>query len=360
MFEQFNPLQGKMLQILDNDGNVIHPEFMPEISDEKLVAAYKAMLYARVADLRAVSYQRQGRMYTYPPNLGQEAAAVGTGMLMEKDDWLVPAYRELGAWLHKGVTMKDLFLFWGGHEDGASFSSTSNMVPLCVPIASQTLHAVGIGYALKYKKRKGIVFTYIGDGGTSQGDFHEALNFAGVWQTPVLFICQNNQYAISMPREKQTASSNIAVKSVAYGMKGIQVDGNDFLATYAATAEAVKYIRSKSKPVLIECITYRQGAHTTSDDPSRYRSEEEEKIWQERDPLKRLRGYLLGKKLWQQDADVELESQYGREIDEQFTQAEQHPYQLEDVFRFMYAEMPEDLHEQQREYERFLKWKEAH
>ena len=359
MFTEYDPLQEKTLQILDCSGNIVNEKFMPDISLSQVKEAYKWMFYARIADIKAVSYQRQGRMYTYPPNLGQEASALGTAMVLEKEDWMVPAYRELAAWLYRGVSLKDVYLFWGGHEDGAKFSSAKNIIPPCVPIGSQTLHAVGIAYSLKYKKQKNIVLTYIGDGGTSEGDFHEAMNYAGVWHVPIVFICQNNQYAISTPRKKQTAAKSIAIKAMAYGLKGIQVDGNDFFATYAAASAAAREVREGGMPVFIECITYRQGAHTTSDDPTRYREREEEEIWLARDPLKRLKAYLMQKNAWQEEEERELQEQYEKEIEDQFAQSEKHPYPLHDIFQYMYTEPHENLRKQQIEYEKFLNWKET-
>ncbi|MBN2430070.1 MAG: pyruvate dehydrogenase (acetyl-transferring) E1 component subunit alpha [Acidobacteria bacterium] len=348
-----------MLQILDYEGRVILAERLPKLSPEEMVTAYQNMLYARTADQMAVSYQRQGRMYTYPPNLGQEAIGVAVGSVMREDDWLVPAYRELSAWLAKGASMKDIFLYFGGHEDGSVLAGAKNMLPSAVPIASQLPHAAGIGYAMKYQGKKDIVFTFVGDGGTSQGDFHEALNFAGVWRAPVVFIIQNNQYAISHPRAHQTAAKSLAVKAEGYGIPGIQVDGNDYLAMVAAVKAAAEHARAGQGPVLIEAVTYRRGAHTTSDDPGRYRTEAEEQKWAERDPLKRLKGYLLAQQLWDETNEEPLISQYKKEIDQQFTEMENHPYDFKDIFIHHYTEIPDDLKQQMVAYEKFLNWKES-
>ncbi len=357
LFKDYSPLKYKMFQVMDDDGKIINQNRKPEISDKKILEAYKYMQFARTADLMAVSYQRQGRMHTYPPNFGQEAIATAAGFIMRKEDWLIPAFREMAAWMLKGATLKDIFLSWGGHEDGSKFSGAPNIMPTSVPIASQLIHAVGIGYALKYKKQKGVAFAFVGDGGTSQGDFHEALNFAGVWKIPVIFIVQNNQFAISVPVRKQTASKSLAVKSVAYGIEGIQVDGNDFFALYAAITEAVKKVESGKGPVLIEAVTFRMGAHTTSDDPTLYRSAAEEKRWESKDPIKRLRSYLISKKLWNEKDDEPLIDQYKKEVDEQFSQYEDYPpYKLEDVFKYQYQNLPDDLQKQQIEYEKFLNW----
>lgn len=360
MFKEYSPLKFKTFRVMDDNGKIINPSLKPDLSDKKILDAYKFMQFARTADLMAVSYQRQGRMYTYPPNLGQEAIAAAAGNVMKKEDWLIPAFREMGAWILKGAKLKDIYLVWSGHEDGSRFSEAPNILPFSVPIASQLPHAVGIGYAIKLQKKTNVVFAFVGDGGTSQGDFHEALNFAGVWKVPVIFIIQNNHYAISVPVEKQTASRSLAIKSIAYGIEGIQVDGNDYFAMYKTISEAAKYARTGKGPVLIEAVTFRRGAHTTSDDPTLYRSEKEEKKWEKKDPIKRLRAYLISKNLWNPRKDETLISQYKKEIEDQFSQSEKYPaYKLEDVFKYHYQEIPYDLKKQQVEYEKFLNWKEA-
>jgi len=360
MFKEYNPHEDKILRIIDNNGKIINQKWKPDLDDKLVLQAYKDMLFARTADIMAVSYQRQGRMYTYPPNLGQEAISGALGKVMREEDWLVPAFRELGAWLAKGATLKEIFMYFMGYEEGTAFLNAKKLLPISVPIASQLLHAAGIGYSIKYKKEKDVVFAVVGDGGTSEGDFHEALNFAAVWKVPVVFIVQNNQFAISVPFKKQTASINIAIKSLAYGMPGIKVDGNDFFAMYSALKHAAVYAESGNGPVLIEALTYRKGAHTTSDDPTKYRSREEEQEWEQTDPMKRLGMYLKDKKLWSDEEENIIVEQYKLEVDKQFEEAESAPaYKLEDVFKYMYDEMPEDLKIQQMEYEKFLKWKEA-
>ena len=359
IFNEYKPLENKLFQIIDNDGKVINPSFFPEISDETLLNAYKSLLFSRTADMMAVSFQRQGRMYTYPPNFGQEAISVAAGLLMRNEDWLVPAFREMAAWLAKGVSLKEIFMYFMGYEEGNAFRNANHMLPVSVPIASQLLHAVGIGYEINYNKKDEVVFAFVGDGGTSTGDFNEALNFAAVWKTPVIFIVQNNQYAISVPVKKQTKSVNIAVKSLAFGIPGVKVDGNDFFAMYSALKEAQEYAKGGNGPVLIEALTYRIGAHTTSDDPTKYRTTEEEEEWKKTDPQKRLKQYLLDHDLWKEDED-QLVLQYKKEIERQFEEAENYkPYELDDVFKFMYTDMPDDLKRQKVEYENFLAWKEA-
>ena len=316
------------------------------------------MLFARVADEMAVSFQRQGRMYTYPPILGQEAIQIAAGMIIREDDWLVPAFREVGTMLAKGVLLKEIFLYYLGNEQGSNFTKANHVLPICIPIGSQLLHATGIGYSIKYQKKDEVVFPFIGDGGTSEGDFSEALNFAAVWKVPVIFTIQNNQYAISVPVKSQTKSVNLAVKAIAFGLPGIKVDGNDFFAMYAAYKEASDYARAGNGPVLIEALTYRKGAHTTSDDPSKYRTKEEEQEWAKTDPLIRLKKYMDKKGIWKENEE-ELTEAYKLEIDSQFTEAENFaPYQLEDIFDYMYEEKPDILEKQKKDYERFQQWKE--
>jgi pyruvate dehydrogenase E1 component, alpha subunit len=359
IFDEFDPLEDKMLKIIDNDGNVLRPDLIPDLSNETIMEAYKAMLYERVADEMAVSYQRQGRMFTYPSNKGHEAIHIAAGMVIGGDDWLVPAFREIGAMLAKGVTMKEVFLFYNGNEHGSSFKNAARVLPINVPIGSQLAHAVGIGYSLKYRKQEDIVFTFIGDGGTSEGDFSEALNFAGVWQVPVVFTIQNNQYAISVPVRTQTKSVNLAVKSVAFGIPGIKVDGNDFFAMYLVYREASEYAHSGKGAILIEALTYRSAAHTTSDDPSKYRTREEEKEWEPADPLVRLKKFMEHKGI-AIEKEEELIRQFKKKVDGEFLEAENYaPYPLEDVFRHTYVEMPHELERQKEEYEQFLEWKES-
>lgn len=378
LFNDFNPAEDKLFRIIDEEGKVVNPEYMPELNPETLQKAYQTMLFARTADLMAVSYQRQGRMFTYPPILGQEAIQAAAGMVIRRDDWLVPAFREMAVMLAKGVSLKEIFLYYLGNEEGSNFKDAHHVLPICVPIGSQLLHATGIAYEIKYNKKDEVVFPYIGDGGTSEGDFSEALNFAAVWQVPVVFTIQNNQYAISVPVHRQTRSINLAVKSVAFGMPGIKVDGNDFFAMYRAYQEAAQWARDGRGPVLIEAYTYRKGAHTTSDDPSKYRTKDEEKSWDAKDPLLRLKKYMTQKGIsllnTKEDdsksgntehddlfaGEEALIETYKQEIDRQFIAAETfRAYELNDVFKHMYVEMPDELERQKASYEEFLRWKEA-
>ena len=206
IFRDFNPLEDRMLRVMDDDGNVVNKALFPELEEKSITDAYKQMFYERTADEMAISYQRQGRMFTFTPNLGQEAIHIAAGMNIRKEDWLVPAFREMGTLLSRGVTMKEMFLFYLGNGHGGSFKNVSKTLPIAISIGTQFHHATGIGYSIKYQKKDEAVYTFIGDGGTSEGDFSEALNFAGVWQVPVIFTIQNNQYAISGPVASQTKS----------------------------------------------------------------------------------------------------------------------------------------------------------
>ena len=360
MLDRFDPLQDTMFQVMDPDGQIVNSADKPPITDSELTETYKFMLYARTADLMAVSYQRQGRLFTLPPNLGQEAIAVAAGKLMDKQDWLVPAFREMGAWLLKGAKLSDIFLYWGGYEEGSRFSEAPRFLPSSVPIASQLQHGAGIAYAMKLKKDPGTVFAFVGDGGTSQGDFHEALNFASVWKAPLITIIQNNQFAISVPVSKQTASKNLAMKALAYGIPGIKVDGNDYLAVYRVLSEAKRHAASGNGPVLVEALTYRRGAHTTSDDPSLYRKPQEEKEWELKDPLRRLRLYLSRQGLWSDESEQKLVEEFQATVEREFAVYENHaPYPLEDVFQFHYRDMPVNLQRQLNDQRRFVQWLEV-
>lgn len=354
-FEDYNPLEEKHYSILDMNGEIVNEKDLPDLSDEQLLYLYKTMLYTRVIDEKALSYQRQGRMLTYAPNTGQEAAQVGSAYAMEKGDWLAPSFRELGALLVRGVPLEKIYLYWYGNEWGSHQDEDLRVLPTAVPIASQYQHAAGLGMSINIKGEKDAVVTYVGDGGTSHGDFHEALNYAGVFKAPVVFIIQNNQYAISMSRGKQTASKTLAQKAIAYGMPGIVVDGNDIFAMYSATKEALERAKRGEGPTLIEAYTYRLGAHTTSDDPTKYREDAEVEEWRVKDPILRFKKYLLDKKLiteeWEEQTKKELESNVSTIFEEIEVSSDT---KIEDIFKYQYEEMPPQLEEQLKDYQEFL------
>ncbi len=347
LIEEFDPLKGKMLQVLDKDGNIVRKDLEPSIPDDRLKEAYRTMRLARMADEKAVLLQRQGRMGAYPPNKGQEAAQLGPALSLENEDWLVWAFRELCGLLQKGVPLLKYYLYWMGNEEGNCFPDGVRVTPSCVPVATQIPYAVGIAYAGRYKGERSVTLTFCGDGATSEGDFHEGLNFAGVFHTPNVFVVQNNQWAISVPRKNQTASATIAQKAIAYGMPGILVDGNDVLAMYAASKEAVDRARNGMGPTLIEAYTYRLGDHTTSDDARKYRSDKDLSEWEERDPLIRFKAYMVAKGLLDEEEDKKITAEITDIVERTVVEAEAFPAPaIDDVFGHTYAQMPIELKEE--------------
>lgn len=358
--KQYNPLKNEMFQILDKDGKVVNKEFEPTIDGETLVKMYKTMALVRYADIKALQYQRQGRMLTFAPVQGQEAAQIGPMAALKKQDWLSPAFRELAAMLYHGVTLEQAYLYWYGNELGSKFDDGVNVLPVNVPIGSQIGHAAGLAYAAKLQKKDQVAITYIGDGGTSHGEFHEAMNFAAVYDAPMIAIVQNNQYAISTPRAKQTRSETIAQKAIAYGIPGILVDGNDVLAMYAVVKEARERAIKGEGPTLIEAFTYRLGPHTTSDDPTIYRKDEEVEAWKLKDPLIRFKAYLINKKLWSEKKETALQAVLKKTVNDTFKTVEAStPPTLDDVFDYTYATLPNELKKQKQAYQAYLKESEA-
>jgi pyruvate dehydrogenase E1 component alpha subunit len=357
MIAKYDPLKGEMFRILNPDGSC-DEELKPDFSDEEVQEIYRKMLFLRSADIRALALQRQGRFGTYAPYQGQEAAQMGSAMALEKNDWVFPSFREMAVFYIRGVSLKNVFIYWMGNEMGQRFPEDTFMFPISIPVGSHPLHAVGAAWAAKLQGERIVTAAYFGDGGTSEGDVHEAMNFAGVFQTPTLFICQNNQYAISVPRKIQTAAKTLAQKAVAYGFNGIQVDGNDIFAMYAATKEARETAVSGGGPTLIEAVTYRFGPHTTADDPTKYRKEEEVEEWRPLDPLTRLQKYLQGKGLWNEEQEEEIKNEAAAEVDRIVDEAENFPEPVpEDIFQYTFETMTPNLREQMDDYLHFLKEK---
>ncbi len=329
--------QVKRLEILDEKGDA-DAALMPALNQEELKRMYELLVLSRAFDQRALSLQREGRLGTYPSMLGQEASQIGSALAAEKSDWLFPTFREAGVYIAMGFPMHQLLQYWGGDERGLKIPEGLNVFPLSIPVGTQIPHAVGAAMAAKYRKDKAAALAYFGDGGSSRGDFHEGLNMAGVFKLPVVFLCQNNQWAISVPRERQTASKTIAQKAIAYGFDGVQVDGNDVFAVYRATRDALVKAKSGGGPTLIECFTYRIANHTTSDDASRYRAKEELDAWKAKDPIKRLRLYLEKKGLWTDAFQKDIETRSKTAIDEAQKKAEaEAPPDPRDLFAFTYA-----------------------
>ena len=347
IFETYDPLKKKVFQILDSEGTVVNPSDEPKIPKDTLLKMYEIMTLGRIADIKAIQFQRQGRLLTYAPNMGQEAAQIGPMAASSKNDWLVLAFREFNAMLYKGVTLEQYFLYWFGNEKGSHFDEGVKVLPVNVPIGSQISHAAGLAYAAKIQKKDEVAIVYIGDGGTSHGEFHEGLNFGSVFNVPMIVIVQNNHWAISTPRDKATKAETLAQKAIAYGIPGIQVDGNDVLAMYVATQEAIKWAKSGKGPVLIEAITYRMGPHTTSDNPKIYRSDEEVEAWSHKDPLKRFKNYLLNKKLITEESDQALNESTNQFILDTFKKVEESGFvSLEEVFEHTYETLTPKLKEQ--------------
>ncbi|BCJ85468.1 pyruvate dehydrogenase (acetyl-transferring) E1 component subunit alpha [Effusibacillus dendaii] len=339
-----------MYQILAEDGSVRGD--LPELSDDKLIEFYKWMLLTRLYDQRAFNLQRQGRIGTYAPFSGQEAAQIGSFAALKNTDWLATSYREMAGLIYHGLPMEHALLYSMGHPDGGKMPTNLNVLPVQIIIAGQVLHAVGAGLASKLRGESNIAVTYYGDGASSQGDVHEAMNFAAVYKAPVIFFCQNNHWAISVPVSKQMATPTIAQKAVAYGMEGIRVDGNDVLAVYSAMKYAADRARSGEGPTLIEAVTYRLGSHTTADDPTRYRNETELKEWQEkRDPLIRFRIFLENKGIWNEQQENEWREEAKQKIDAAVEKAESHPKaEPSSFFDHVYADLTGPLAEQKQDF----------
>jgi len=340
-----------------NDKGQLDKELEPDIGEDVLLKLHRTMLLARKFDERILNLQRQGRIGTFAPIKGQEAAQLGTIAHLRPSDWMVPAFRETAAELWRGRSLESIIIYNNGFGEGVDIPKDRNDLPISVPVGSQVIHAVGLGWAAKYRQKDDVAMTYFGDGATSEGDFHEGLNFAAVFQAPVIFVCQNNHWAISMPLARQTRSKTLAQKALAYGLPGIQVDGNDILAVYAAAQEAVQRARTGGGPTLIECVTYRLAMHTTADDPKRYRSDEEVEKWSKRDPLPRFQKYLLDKGLLSEEKRIEVESEIMEEIQTAVDSAEKQMEALGDpidMFEHAYAEMPPYLKEQKADLVREL------
>jgi pyruvate dehydrogenase E1 component alpha subunit len=343
------------LQILDAEGQ-LDSDLEPKLPPDSLRTLYRTMVLARRLDLRMLSLQRQGRMGTFAPSMGQEAAQVGSAFALEPTDWMVPSFREPAAYLLRGLPPKYILLYFMGREEGNAIPAGQRDLPVNIPVASQLPHAVGIALAAKVRGDPCAVLTYFGDGATSEGDFHEACNFAGVFQLPVVFVCQNNQYAISHPRERQTHARTLAQKAIAYGFEGIQVDGNDLLAVYVATRDALARAKAGKGPTLVECVTYRLSLHTTADDPSKYRSKAEEEEWQKKDPIPRFRDYLKRKELWDEAWQARLEQDIDAEIRQAVEEAEaSRDVDPADMFDYVFATTPPLLRAQQEEMRTLLR-----
>lgn len=356
-----------MVQVLDEEGIVVAPDLEPHLPVEFLWRAFEGMLTVRVIDERMLMLQRQGRIAFYGAATGQEAAIVGSGLALEPQDWVFPALREVGVALLRGYSLQDLaHQLFGTRDDilkgrqmPCHYSDRRvRHVSWSSCVGNQVPQAVGVALAARYMGDPVVVMAYLGDGATSEGDFHVAMNFAAVFRAPVVFFCQNNHWAISVPVTRQTASKTIAIKAVAYGMEGVRVDGNDLLAVYQVTRRAVEKARTGGGPTFIEAFTYRMGAHSTSDDPSRYRDPEEVERWRSRDPIERFRRYLIWKGLWDADREQALVQRIRDDLMAAIQKAESTPPPpVESLFEDVYATPPRHLREQQMAFEAYLREK---
>ncbi len=344
----------KYLQIIDESGNADDSLFPRDLADPKVIEMYKAMMLARAIDTKILSLQRQGRTATYAPGLGEEAVQIGSAMAMRKEDIFVPAFRQGGVYLVRGLPMEVLLLYWMGYEEGNIIPKEVNGFPMAVPVSTQMPHSAGIAFAQMYKSRDVAVVSYVGDGGTSEGDFYEALNFAGVWKAPLVAIIQNNQWAISVPRSKQSAARTLAQKAIAAGINAVQVDGNDVVAVYSAVRDAIE--NSKKGPTLIECVTYRIGMHTTSDDPTKYRSDSEVEEWKGKDPILRIKAYLSKRGAWDDTKEKALVEEQAKTVDDMVEKAEAFKPDPKNIFEHVYGSVSETLKKEMNEAEASYFW----
>lgn len=334
-------------QILNQDGLLNGP--LPNFAKKEstLLNLYRNMVRARVFDKKAIALQRTGKMGTYAPIHGQEAISTAIGEAMAKEDVLIPYYRDYAAQFQRGVKMSEILAYWGGDERGSQYECASEDLPICVPIASQCLHAAGVAFAFKYRKESRVAVVCIGEGGTSEGDFYEAMNVAGAWKLPVVFIVNNNQWAISVPISKQTASQTIAQKAIAAGFSGVQVDGNDLLATREVIGEAIEKARRGEGPTLIEAITYRLCDHTTADDATRYQPKDEVEDAKHLEPIQRFKRFLISQNLWTDSQENELLQACGEEVqhavDEYLSRSSQ---PISSIFDYHFENLPDYLIEQ--------------
>ncbi len=340
--------QFETIQLINEKGEVLNEALMPDLSSSQLQQLMERMVYTRTIDQRCISLSRQGRLGFYAPVAGQEASMIGTQFVLEKDDWILPGYRDLPQLLFHGVPLSQLFLWSKGHYKGGKMPDGVNVTPPQIIIGAQIVQAAGVGLGLKKRKKKNAAIAYTGDGGTSQGDFYEGINFAGAFNTPTIFVVQNNQFAISTPFRKQTAAKSIAHKSIAAGIKGVRVDGMDVLATYVVAKEARERAVSSNGPTLIETVTYRFGPHSTSgDDPKIYRSEHLDQEWIKKDPITRFRLFLEKQNLWTKDHETQIIEQAKEDVKLAIKQAESEKKQtVSNLIENMFEEIPRSLVEQ--------------
>lgn len=343
----------QMVQIMDEEGNIVNPDLMPDLTDDELVQFMSDMVWSRILHERSTALNRQGRLGFYAPTAGQEASQLGTIAAIEKEDVLLPGYRDVPQLIKHGLPLHQAFLWSRGHAEGNIYPEELTALPPQIIIGAQYIQTAGVALGLKKRNKQNVAITYTGDGGTSQGDFYEGINFAGAYQAPAIFVVQNNGWAISTPRHVQTAAPTLAQKAVAAGIPGIQVDGMDILAVYAVTKKAREFAVAGNGPVLIETICYRFGPHTLSgDDPTRYRDTGELEGWQAKDPLIRMRKYLTDKGLWTEEKENEVIEAAKEEIKDAIKEADKAPKQkVSDFLKNMFEEPGQHIAEQIEIYE---------
>jgi len=345
------------LQLLDEQGEIdstLHSDTQ-QFTEKTLKSFYESMVLIRAIDEKALNLQRTGRIGTYASIQGQEAIQVGCAAALQTSDWFFPAFRATGLSVLRGTSIKTIYQYWSGDERGNVVPEGLNDFPVSIPVGTHIPHAVGAAWAAKYKKDPIAVMTTFGDGATSKGDFHEGLNFAGVFKLPIVFVCQNNQWAISVPLSRQTASATIAQKAIAYGFEGIQVDGNDVLGVYVAVKEALEKARHGEGPTLIECLTYRLNDHTTADDASRYRSDEDVAAWRKKDPIQRLKTHIERYFAWSESDETALREEVDHRIAEAVTAFEAtEPLSPLDMFDTLFETLSPELLQQRADLEKRL------
>ncbi len=343
----------KLIQVLDETGKVVNKDLLPDLKDEELVELFKDMLWSRALNDRSTVLARQGRLGFFAPTAGQEASQLASLYAFDKEDVLFPGYRDIPQLVKHGLPLDKAFLWSRGHVLGNDYPKDLHAMPPQIIIGAQIIQAMGAGLGLKMRNKNQVAFTYTGDGGSSQGDFYEGINFAGAFKAPVVFFIQNNGFAISTPRDKQTAANTLAQKAAAAGIPGIQVDGMDPLAMYTVSKAARDWALAGNGPVLIETITSRFGPHSTSgDDPKRYRDQANIDAWDKKDPLIRMRNYLSEKGLWDNDLEDEIVENFDKEIQEAVRAADSVPQQkVSDFLKSMFEHPTNVIAEQIKYYE---------
>lgn len=350
-------LDVQRLEILSPDGTA-DEALMPKVDKDLLLKMYRLMSQIRAFDERAIMLQRQGRLGTYPMITGEEATQCVPPLCLKPADWCVPTYRGGGVYFARGMRMRHALLYWAGDDRGTHFPEGNNDMIFSIPVGTHLTQVAGLAWGEKLKKKGGVALTYCGDGTSSKGDLHEALTFAGQFKLPAICIIENNGWAISVPRRRQAASETLAQKAWGYGVRGLQVDGNDCLAVYKAVSEAVARARKGEGPTLIECETYRMSHHTTADDATRYRDAKEVEAWKKRDPISRMRKFLEKRRLWDDKKEKALAAETQKWIEGEIKAYEETPAPNPlNMFADNYAHAPWSLIEQRAELEEVLKFK---